>query len=87
MGVTVGDKGVQFAAAEGRFVYGQILTDVLRIEDIFFCVTELLPTPVIAEYLLVLARQVCSVHSVMRSYRADALRSGLNPPLLNYKIP
>ena len=55
MGVTVGDEGVKFPAAERCLVYGKVRSDVLRIEDIFFRVTQLLPVTVIAEYLLVLA--------------------------------
>lgn len=54
MGVTICDKGVKLTAAERRFVYGQVWTDVLRIEDVFPGVSELLPVPVIAEYFLIL---------------------------------
>lgn len=54
MGVTVGDKGVKLPAAERRLVYGKVRPDILRIEDVFFGVSELLPLPVIAEYLLIL---------------------------------
>ncbi len=54
MGVAVGDKGVKLPAAQRRFINGQIRTDVLRIENVFFCVAQLLPVTVIAEYFLVL---------------------------------
>ena len=82
MGVTVGDKGVKLAATERRLVNGQIRADVLRIEDVFFGVTTLFPAPVIAEYLLVLLRQISPVYTVMGAYGADALGRRLNPSLL-----
>lgn len=43
MCVTVGDKGVKLPAAERRLVYGKVRPDILRIEDVFFGVSELLP--------------------------------------------
>lgn len=43
MGVTIGDKSVKFPTAERRLVYGKVWSDILRIEDVFFGVSELLP--------------------------------------------
>ncbi|WP_289647227.1 hypothetical protein [uncultured Muribaculum sp.] len=55
MGVSVGDEGVKLPATQRCLVYGKIRADVLRIENVFFCVTQLLPVSVITEYFLVLA--------------------------------
>ena len=53
--ITVGDEGIELATAERRLVDGQIRPDVLRIEDIFISMSQLLPLPVTAEYFLVLS--------------------------------
>ena len=53
--VTVGHKSIEFPAAERRLVDGQIWSDIMRIDNIFFCVIKLPPAPVVAEYFLVLS--------------------------------
>ncbi len=82
MSVAVGNKRVEFAATERRLVYGKIRPDILRVKDILLSMIQLLPLTVIAKNLLVLPRQIGAVNPIMRRYRTDAFRRGLNPPLL-----
>ena len=82
MSVAVGNKRVQFAATERRLIYRKVWPDILWVKDILFSMTELLPLAVVTENLLVLPGQIGSVNTIMRRYRTDAFRRGLNPPLL-----
>lgn len=82
MSVAVGHKRVQFAATERRLIYRKVWPDILRVKNILLSMFQLLPLTVIAENLLVLPRQIGAVNPIMRRYRTDAFRRGLNPSLL-----
>ena len=54
MGGLVGQYGVYVPVAETRLVKTYVCAQILRIQNIFFGVGKLIPTAVIADFLLVL---------------------------------
>lgn len=59
-----------------------MLAQILREQEILFCMRQLVPLAVVAEMLLVLCRQLLTVYAIVTGYALDALRCGLNPILL-----
>ena len=59
-----------------------MLAQILREQEVLFCMRQLVPLAVVAEMLLVLCRQLLAVYAIVTGYALDALRCGLNPILL-----
>lgn len=59
------DHCIQLPAAQGRLVYAHDRTKIFLIEDPVLRMVKLIPLPVITENLLILARQIAAVDSVM----------------------
>lgn len=73
---------IQFPAAQSRLVYAHNRPHILSVQDPILRVITLGPVPEVTEYLLILARQVGSVHPVMGADRTYAFGRGINPFLL-----
>ena len=54
MSIAVRNERVEFTATERGLIYGKVRTNILRINDIFLNMIQLLPLAVITENLLVL---------------------------------
>ena len=74
--------GIYLSAAQTRFINGKIWSHVPGVEDVLACMFQLVPIPVIAEFLSILPGQQRAVYSVMGTDTAYALSLALNLPLL-----
>ena len=59
-----------------------MLAQILRKQEVLFCMRQLVPLAVTAKVLLVLSSKLLAVYAIVIGYALDALRCGLDPILL-----
>ena len=82
MPVLVGQERVQLSVGQARLIYTQVLTQILREQQVLLGMEPLVPLAEIAEMLLVLGGKLLAVYTVVTGYALDALGRRLNPYLL-----
>ena len=82
MAVLVGEERVQLAVRQAGLVDAQMLTQVLREQQVLLGMQQLIPLTVVTEVLLVLGSQLLAVYAIVSGYALDTLGSRFNPLLL-----